>query len=207
MLALQDARRAVNRGLGPPTRAKEIRWDLWDQLNIDSRHVGVALTRRGRDPVGGLYATNFFLREIELVLLDLHSDTISFDVLPATVTTRLNASKDDLRGLAAARTHKCRCDKIGRVSCPFCSALFLVKLATEIWKHVGGSGDRSAEEARSLPLIGTCQDSRCVVDNIHMVHALESDASLLVDQSGAKFDTSHVTGHKMRRAGAKHLRD
>ena len=31
-----------------------------------------------------------------------------------------------------------------------------------------------------------------------MVHALTSDASLVVDQSGAKFDTSRVTGHVLR---------
>ena len=38
-----------------------------------------------------------------------------------------------------------------------------------------------------------------------MVHALQSGASSLVDHSGATFDTSHVTGHELRRAGARHL--
>ena len=91
----------------------------------------VALTRR-RCSFG--FATNFLLREIELALLDLHSDTISFHVLAASVTVRLSASKGYPRGRTAARTHKCWCDTLGRVSCPFCSALFLVKLATEIGK-------------------------------------------------------------------------
>ena len=38
-----------------------------------------------------------------------------------------------------------------------------------------------------------------------MVHVLKSDASLLVDQSGAKFDTTHVTGHEMRWVGQTHV--
>ena len=55
LLALQDAYRAVNWGLGPPTRAKEMRLDLRDQLQlkIDSDHIGVTLTKRGQDPIGG----------------------------------------------------------------------------------------------------------------------------------------------------------
>ena len=79
LLALQDGHSAVSLGLGPPTRAKETRLDLWDQLQlkIDSHHIGVALTRRGRNPVGGLFtwgfAAYFFLREIELALLDLRT--------------------------------------------------------------------------------------------------------------------------------------
>ena len=44
----------------------------------------------------------------------------------------------------------------------------------------GGSGDRPAEEGRSSPLIGACQDSRCFVEKSHMVHALKSDAFELV---------------------------
>ena len=77
LLALQDAYRAVNWGLGPPTRAKEMRLDLRDQLQlkIDSDHIGVTLTKRGQDPIGGFVhlggvATNFMLRETELALLE-----------------------------------------------------------------------------------------------------------------------------------------
>ena len=54
------------------------------------------------------------------------------------------------------------CDKLRHVSFPFCSALFLVKLASENWKSFGGSEDRSAEDARSP--IGICQDSRCCTE-------------------------------------------
>ena len=97
LLALQDANRAVNRGLCPLTRANEIRLDLWDQLQpkITARHQGVALTGRGRDPVGGLFtgevATHFLLREIELALLDLHSDTISGNISASSVAVRHSA--------------------------------------------------------------------------------------------------------------------
>ena len=85
------------------------------------------------------------------------------------------------------------------VSCPFCSALFLVMVATENWKSVSGSGDRSAEEARSLPPVGTCHDSRCHEEETHMVHALTSDASLLVDQ--AVQNSSHRTSLDMKCSG------
>ena len=117
---------------GSDSRREPRRNDLWDQLQlkIDSHHLGVALARRARGPVGGSFtcgfATNVLLREIELALLDLHSDTISFDVLAATVVVRLCASKNDLRRRTAASTHKCRCHKLGRVFCPFCSAFFVL---------------------------------------------------------------------------------
>ena len=65
-----------------------------------------------------------------LSLLDLHAGTIPLDMLAATVTVRLHASKGDLRGRTAARTQV----QVRRTSCPFCSALFLVKLATDSWK-------------------------------------------------------------------------
>ena len=97
-------------------------------------------------------ATHFLLGEIELALLDLHSDTTSFDVLAATVTADSvcqRVAQED--GPPLVHTSAA---KLGQAhSVPLCSRS---SLATEIWKSVGGSGDRSAEEARSLPLIGTC---------------------------------------------------
>ena len=172
--------------LEPPTRAKEIRLDLWCQLQfkIDSHHRGVALARRGRDPVGGLFtwrvATNFLLRELELALLDLHLDTISFDVLAGTVTVCLSA------------------DATNSTGCLPCSVLVGHGNLDKFWRLW-----RSVERGGNI-VTTHCQDSRCFVGKTHMIHVLKSDASVVVDQHGAKFDTSHVTGHEMRRAGAKH---
>ena len=42
------------------------------------------------------------------------------------------------------------------------------------------SDDSLVEEARSLPLIGTCDDIRCVGEKAHMVHALKSSAHVAV---------------------------
>ena len=56
----------------------------------------------------GEVATNFSLREIDLAMLDLHSDTISFDVLAATVAVRLSASKGDPRTDRRSHTIPCR---------------------------------------------------------------------------------------------------
>ena len=52
----------------------------------------------------------------------------------------------------------------------FC--LVLCHLVTKNRKSFGSSGDRSSEEARSLPLIGTCEDSRCFAGKAYIVHAL-----------------------------------
>ena len=51
------------------------------------------------------------IRKIEMALLDLKADTNSFDVLAATDTVRLSASKSDARGLTAARTKHGKFDK------------------------------------------------------------------------------------------------
>ena len=69
---------------------------------------------------------------------------------------------------------------MGRVSSTVCSAAFLVELATARWTSLDGSGNRSDEEARNLPLIGTCGDSRRFVEKAYMVHASNSDASMLM---------------------------
>ena len=176
--------------LGPRQEPKKTRLD-----RITSPRC-VALARRGQDPSGALFtwdvATNFLLREIELALLDLHSDTISFDVLASTVAVRLSASKGDPSGRTAGRTQmQVQHNGPSVFALSVCSAAFLVKMATASWTSLGGSGDRSFEEAMFLPEIGTC-DSRCFVDKAHIIHTLKSDASLLVDQSGARLDISEV---------------
>ena len=70
-----------------------------------------------------------------MALLGLQADTNSVDVVDATVSVRLSASKGDPRGRTAARTHRCMCDTLDRVSYPFCSASFLVKRRSASCHH------------------------------------------------------------------------
>ena len=93
------------------------------------------------------------------------------------------------------------------MSCPFCSTAFWVKLDTVRWTSLGGFGDRFVEKARCLPLVGSRGDTRSFVQMAHMVHALMSDAPMSIDHGGAMLDTSHGTGHEMRRAGGITWRD
>ena len=181
------------------TRAKDIQLDLWDrlQLKMNSRHVGVALTRRRRHPVGGFvhlgFATNFLLGEIELALLDLHSDAISFGVLPSTVTLPLSASKCDPTGRTAARTHKCRCDKLRWVSCPFCSASFLVKQTAEDWNSFDGSGGSFSCGGKIIATHRLLCRLPLFVEKAHMDHALHPDASFF---SGSQWcEVRHFARH------------
>ena len=73
------------------------------------------------------------------------------------------------------------------------------------WTSLGGFGDRFVEKARCSPLVGSRGDSRSFVQMAHTVHALMSDAPMSIDHGGAMLDTSHGTGHEMRRAGGNHV--
>ena len=111
-------------------------WYRTHQARTRSRRWFVQL-EKGRREV----ATHFLLREIELAMLGLHTHT------------------RDLSGRTASRTQMCRRDQLGSVWCPFCPGRFFVRLAASSWISLSGSGDRSVEEARTLPLVGTCDDS------------------------------------------------
>ena len=82
-------------GTGPADESQR------NAVEIDAHHVGCGCrthrprTRSSRWFLHLGFATNSLLREIELGLLDLHSDTISFDMSAFTVTVRLSASEGD----------------------------------------------------------------------------------------------------------------
>ena len=160
------------------TRAKDIQLDLWDrlQLKMNSRHVGVALTRRRRHPVGGFvhlgFATNFLLGEIEL---------------PPS------ASKCDPTGRTAARTHKCRCDKLRWVSCPFCSASFLVKQTAEDWNSFDGSGGSFSCGGKIIATHRLLCRLPLFVEKAHMDHALHPDASFF--SGSQRCEVRHFARH------------
>ena len=114
---------------------------------------------------------------------DTVGDIISFNHAASTVLVRLEVGLPLLLADAGLS---------GPCVLLLCSAAFLVQLATARWSSLGGSGNRSDEEARSLPLIGTCGDSRRFVGKARMVHAIKSHASMLVGQSGQS-STPHTS--------------
>ena len=152
--AIVDAKRGISRGIGPPSKAAEVKPGLWDELWRAGGAQQGAARRPPGGPRGGIYVWGFgsawLLREIELALLDVHADTIQFNADSSEVTLRLGATKADIKGRGAARTHRCRCDRQGAPSCPVCSARHLVDAAVHAW-----GGNRADEAAKAVPLIGT----------------------------------------------------
>ena len=66
-------------------------------------------------------------------------------------------------------------------------------------------GDRDSEAARAIPLIGTVSCSTAVVSKLAMVTAAQADAALLREMGFLTMNPSAVTGHFLRRSGAKAL--
>ena len=85
-------------------------------------------------------------------------------------------------------------------SCPVCSAIHLLNLATERW-----SGNRHLDEARRVPLVGMVADPLSFVAKSSLVLAAQRDAKLLGDFGISEVTPTEVTGHFMRRSGAKAL--
>ena len=142
----------------------------------------------------------WLLREVELALLNVHRDTLKIDLDTGSATLRISSSKTDPSGRGASRTWPCRCNLARRPSCPACSAKVLLELAMENWQ-----GDRDSEEAKGIPLIGTVGRPTAVVSKRSMVEAAQSDAGHLYIMNLLPVDPSAVTGHFLRRSGAKAL--
>ena len=201
-LAMTDARRGLERGLGPPARSAEIRPEWLDELHAAVGNSDVELDRRDDSPRGGLFVwglgTGWLLREIELSLLDLHADTLKIDDAKGITTLKLNSSKMDPSGRSASRTHRCSCEGVSLPSCPVCSARHLLELAMRTW-----GGNRDSHEAKLIPLIGTIARPHRFVEKQALVAAAQRDAELIRSMGVADVVPSEVTGHFMRRSGAK----
>ena len=202
-VAMADAKRGLERGIGAPTRSAEVRAEWWNQLQEKIQRGEVELHRRGAGPRGGLhtwgFGTAWLLRELELAMLDVHADTIKIDDVTGHATVRIATSKADPRGRGASRTIACSCSGRSSPSCGACCAKVLLSLAMEAW-----GGDRQSDEARKVPLIGTVSEPGQIVQKREFVQAVQADAGLLVDM-GLSVQPSAVTGHFMRRSGAKSL--
>ena len=203
-MAIADARRGLERGLGPPTRAAEIRPEWLDEFQATIDIGDTILDRPGDGPRGGVYAwgvgCGWLLREIELAMLDMHAETVTIDESTGAATIRVGASKTDPAGRGAARTLPCRCGGRRRPSCAACSARTVLELAVAAWP-----GDRHSEAARRIPLIGTVADAGRTVEKAAFVRAAQADARILGSMDLLHVDPATVTGHFMRRSGAKSL--
>ena len=203
-IAMADAKRGLERGLGPPTRSAEIRPENWDVLHDKVNKGELQLDRPGDAPAGGLYVwglgCGWLLRELELAMLNVHTETIQVNDATGDVTLKIATSKTDPAGRGAARTLPCRCQGARLPSCAACCARHLLDLAVRAW-----GGDRASDEARCFPLVGTVLDPGKVVTKASLVRAAQADATLLYSLGVLHVDPRSVTGHFLRRSGAKAL--
>ena len=76
----------------------------------------------------------------------------------------------------------------------------VLETALESWE-----GDRGSDAARLHPLVGTIGDPSVPVTKASIQKAAQADAALLVEAGIADLDPTTVTGHFLRRSGAKAL--
>ena len=203
-VAMADAKRGLERNLGAPTRSAELRGEWLDELQVQVESGDRQLLRHGGAPRGGLHVwglgSGWLLREIELAHLDVHSETIRVDEATGNVTIRISTSKTDSRGRGASRTLACSCSASRRPSCAACCAKVLLEMAVGSWQ-----GDRDSDEARQVPLVGTISDPLAIVKKADLIQAAQADAAMLHEMGLLQLPPSAVTGHFMRRSGAKCL--
>jgi len=122
-LALRDARRASQRGLGPPKKASPIPLERLSEL--ESHRAAV-------HPEGPLWparsvtiATWWLLREVEMSSVAQREVTLTPD---GTAHIFLSTSKTDPRALGVTRSHKCACGAVHNAPsvlpaslCPYCA--------------------------------------------------------------------------------------
>ena len=112
-LAITDAQRSLERGMGGP------------ELKDAFRAEGISMPSKmpAECHAAALFALGvwFLLREIELAaLLSKHMQINEAD---STVTLRLWATKNDPVGNLVARVHKCYCGCVEQAMCPYHAAL------------------------------------------------------------------------------------
>ena len=203
-IAVADAKRGLERGRGGPLRSAEVRPEWLDLLARRVALDEVRLQRRPDGPRGGLHVwglgMGFLLREVELAHLNVHEETLQIDEATGSATLRISASKMDPAGRGCSRTLACRCRAARSPSCPACSARVLLELALEVW-----TGSRQSEEARAFPLVGTMVNPAAAVSKAEMQMAAQADAAFLHEMGLLRADPRDVTGHFLRRSGAKAL--
>ena len=205
-VALQDAKRAGLRALGPPIRAAEIKPLWW--VMLDSQ-VGKSLenSTAPNGPAGGLdlwvVGTKFLLREVELSCLTYDCECVSLDEGRKVATLALPVSKADPLGRGARRSLGCNgCSGFFFADCPFHSVLRLVTL------QGSRTGLKLADAPiGSVPLVGQKLDAFAFVDKGPVIAEAQrvSEVMLSCVEEARGLEVARVTGHFMRRSGAKEL--
>eukprot|EP00435_Cladocopium_sp_Y103_P028266 s2421_g7.t1 len=208
-LALQDAERALSRAIGPAVKAEEVvpkLWRVWAKAGLPG------FERKQMQPEAGpeiwCMGSAFMLREVELGHLLMGS--VQLDLQQRTATLSLSLSKTDPGGKGAKRTRACTCgcpaDDEGELDCPFHSTLVVVGERAKQLRQRGWS----EEEMKEFTVVGQVGCPTLIVSKEAMVAALKQDAAAAVDavRQGLKCDTklpdvNRVTGHTLRRSGAK----
>jgi hypothetical protein len=191
--AVDGARRAANRGLGPASKTGAFPLEKLQIRSLDVLNTNLDF------PIGGraVHAINtwFLLREIE------SSNILVQDVRFSGKTVRimLTASKTDPSALAVTRELACMCDILGLAPelCPYCSTLQQVKLVYSICKPI------SKEAWHLLPLMPTPAGG--VVSKRAMVLFLNITAESAGIECVAHNGSKKLGGHAWRRGGVHML--
>jgi hypothetical protein len=206
-ITLQDAKRAVSRGIGPATKAEEVRPELWQELWMQSgKRMVVREDLDKTGPGGGVavwgFGSAFLLREVELACLTFDEECVKFDWMNETVTVSLTASKKDPAAGGAKRTLSCNCKGIGSPSCPFCAGLALMRFQSNRLQL-----QQDNWRASLYPLVGQVGDCCKFVEKEALIKAAQMDVAVLMQrvESSSHLVVERVTGHFMRRSGAKSL--
>ena len=207
-LCIKECKRVCTRGIGPTRRSEEIRMEwMQEAWELDGGVVGPP---KPEGPHGGLLVwalgCHFLLREVELACLTLHKDIVHLDHDRKTITLALAAPKTDPGGRGVKRTLPC-CGKRTMVefhglNCPFDVAQELIARQEERTQV-----DPCSLLAHSMPLVGQEGAPRLFVSKVNMVETAQADAARIAArvQNASDIDVQRLTGHFMRRSGAKAL--
>ena len=207
-LAMQDAERALTRALGPVVKAAEIPpklWRLWQQAGRGG-FVRSQMQPQAGPELWGM-GSAFLLRETELAHLLMGS--VALDLEKREVTLLLSMSKTDPGGKGARRTRSCVCsyppEDEGESDCPFHATLAVIAERTKVLR---GSGYEE-EELKEFTVVGQVGCPALMVTKEAMIAALRKDveeACKAVDLAKHRLtppNLDRVTGHSLRRSGAK----
>jgi hypothetical protein len=193
-IALRDARRASQRGLGPPKKASPIPLERLSEL---------ARGETPEHPEGPLWpvrsvtiATWWLLREVEMSSVAQREVTLSPD---GTAHIFLSTSKTDPRALGVTRSHKCACGSVPGAPCVIPTSLCPHCTVKEHLDLLASSG-RAAPDAPFFPTqLGQPASKLGVVRTIvSLMHRLGLPSH---SASGAPL----WGGHSMRIGGVQYL--
>ena len=207
-VCLQDADRALARALGPTRKAEEVRPTLWAEWLKKPKEIPRRSTfQPGVGPEVWGFASAFLLREVELAHLVMES--VSFDHGKKNVTLLLSMSKTDPSGRGARRTRSCNCragsSMRGCMDCPYHSSVEVVATQHDRLRSL----NITEEAIKRSPVVGQKGAPQLIVSKEAMIATMKMDAEQMILELTGRLehvprpDVNHITGHTMRRSGAK----